>query len=101
VRVVLALDAGVARFGKHGAELADGKRLDPRDHELYEEVNRGLGALVVKRTARVRARTILGRELPFGIGVAIGAGANFKVMRHVGRTALRYYEFTASAATRT
>ena len=37
VRVVLALDAGVARFGKHGVELADGKRLDPRDRELYEE----------------------------------------------------------------
>jgi len=96
VRVVLALDAGVARFGKHGVELADGKRLDPRDRELYEELNRGLGALVIKRTARVRARTILGREIPFGIGVAIGAGANFKVMRHVGRTALRYYDFTAS-----
>ena len=56
--------------------------------------------MVVKRTARVRARTILGREIPFGIGVAIGAGANFKAMRHVGRTALRYYDFTASAATR-
>ena len=100
VRVVLALDAGVARFGKHGAELADGKRLDPRDRELYENLNRGLGALVVKRTARVRARTILGREIPFGIGVAIGAGANFKAMRHMGRTAVRYYEFTASSTTR-
>jgi hypothetical protein len=100
VRVVLALDAGVARFGKHGAELADGKRLDPRDRELYEELNRGLGALVVKRTARVRARTLLGREIPFGVGVAIGAAANFKAMRHVGRTALRYYDFTANATTR-
>jgi hypothetical protein len=100
VRVVLALDAGVARFGKHGAELADGKRLDPRDRVLYEELNRGLGALVVKRTARVRARTLLGREIPFGIGVAIGAGANFKAMRHTGRTALRYYDFTANATSR-
>jgi hypothetical protein len=96
VRVVLALSAGVARFGEHGVELADGTRLDSRDPVVYEELNRGLGGLVVKRTARVRARTILGRELPFGIGVAIGAGANFKVMRHVGLTALRYYDFTAS-----
>ena len=38
-----------------------------------------LGALVVKRTARRRARTLLGREIPFGVGVAIGAGANFSV----------------------
>ena len=52
--------------------------------------------MVVKRTARRRVRTLLGREIPFGVGVAIGAGANFKAMRHTGRTALRYYEFTAS-----
>ena len=83
-------------FGKHGVELADGKRLDPRDRALSEELNRELGALVVKRTARRRVRTLLGREIPFGVGVAIGAGANFKAMRHTGRTALRYYEFTAT-----
>jgi hypothetical protein len=100
VRVVLALDAGVARFGKHGPELADGKRLDPRDRSLSAELNRELGALVVKRTARRRVRTLLGREIPFGVGVAIGAGSNFKAMRHTGRTALRYYEFTANATAR-
>jgi hypothetical protein len=100
VRVVLALEAGVARFGKHGPELADGKRLDPRDRSLSAELNRELGALVVKRTARRRVRTLLGREIPFGVGVAIGAGSNFKAMRHTGRTALRYYEFTANATAR-
>ena len=100
VRVVLALDAGVAKFGKHGVELADGKRLDPNDRSLSEELNRELGALVVKRTARRRVRTLLGREIPFGVGVAIGAGSNFKAIRHTGRTALRYYDFTAKATTR-
>jgi hypothetical protein len=100
VRVVLALDAGVARFGKHGPETTDGKRLDPRDRSLSADLNRELGQLVVKRTARRRVRTLLGRELPFGVGVAIGAGSNFKAMRHTGRTALRYYEFTANGTTR-
>jgi hypothetical protein len=100
VRVVLALDAGVAKFGKRGVELADGKLLDPNDRTLSEDLNRGLGAMVVKRTARRRVRTLLGREIPFGVGVAIGAGANFKAMRHTGRTALRYYEFTADATAR-
>jgi hypothetical protein len=100
VRVVLALDAGVAKFGKHGVELADGKRLDPNDRSLSEDLNRELGALVVKRTARRRARTLLGREIPFGVGVAFGAGANFRAIRHTGRTALRYYEFTATATAR-
>ena len=55
VRVVLALDAGAAKFGKRGVvELADGEQLDPKDRTLSEELNRELGALVVKRTARRR-----------------------------------------------
>ena len=94
VRVVLALDAGVARFGKHGPELATASGSTRDDRALSAELNRELGALVVKRTARRRVRTLLGREIPFGVGVAIGAGSNFKAMRHTGRTALRYYEFT-------
>jgi hypothetical protein len=100
VRLVMALDSGVARFGKHGPELADGTPLHSRDRVLYENLNRELGELVVKRTARVRARTLLGREIPFGVGVAIGAGANFRAMRSVGRTALRYHDFTANGAAR-
>jgi hypothetical protein len=98
VRVVLALDAGAAKFGKRGVELSDGEPLDPRDRTLSEDLNKELGAMVVKRTARRRARTLLGREIPFGVGVAIGAGANFRAMRHTGRTALRYYEFTGTGA---
>jgi hypothetical protein len=96
VRVVLALDAGAAKFGKRGVELSDGQPLDPRDRTLSEDLNKELGAMVVKRTARRRARTLLGREIPFGVGVAIGAGANFRAMRHTGRTALRYFEFTGT-----
>jgi EcsC family protein len=100
VRVVLALASGVARFGKRGAELADGTRLDPRHDALSEDVNRAVGELVVRRTARSRARMVIGREIPFGIGIAIGAGANYRIMRHTGRTALRYYGFTANATAR-
>lgn len=100
VRVVLALDTGVARFGKRGAELADGTRLDPRHETLSEDVTRSVGELVIRRTARSRARMLLGREIPFGVGVAIGAGANFRIMRHTGRTALRYYDFTAGGTVR-
>jgi hypothetical protein len=100
VRVIMALDTGVARFGKHGAELADGTRLDPRDPVLYQNLNRELGQLVVQRTARMRARTMLGREIPFGVGVAIGAGANFRAMRSAGRMALRYFDFTANGTAR-
>ena len=100
VRVVLALDAGAPSSASAGSSSPTSKLLDPNDRSLSEELNRELGAMVVKRTARRRIRTLLGREIPFGVGVAIGAGANFKAMRHTGRTALRYYEFTAGATAR-
>jgi len=101
VRIVLALDVGAAKFGERGiVEFADGGTLDPNDPELSEELTRELGVMVVRRTVRRRARTLLGREIPFGVGVAIGAGANFKVMRHTGRTALRYFDFTATGTGR-
>ena len=102
VRIVLALDAGAAqvRQGRRRRARPTASRSTRNDRALSEELNRELGALVVKRTARRRARTLLGREIPFGVGVAIGAGSNFKVMRHTGRTALRYYEFTAPAPQR-
>jgi hypothetical protein len=43
---------------------------------------------------------MLGREIPFGVGVAIGAGANFRAMRSAGRMALRYFDFTANGTAR-
>ena len=79
-------------------ELASGKVLDPNDRALSEHLSRGVGALVVQRTARRRVRTLVGREIPFGVGVLISSSANFTVMHHTGRTALRYYEFTAKSA---
>ena len=100
VRIVLALDAGVARFGKGGVvELADGEPLKPHDRTLSAGPQPRARRHGRQATARRRVRTLLGRELPFGVGVAIGAGSNFKAIRHTGRTALRYYEFTAPAAT--
>ena len=66
-----------ASFGKRGPELADGELLDPNDRALSEHLSRGVGALVVQRTARRRVRTLLGREIPFGVGVLIGGSANF------------------------
>ena len=55
-------------------------------------VNRRVGATMVKKIARRRAKVILGRELPLGVGVAIGAGFNYVMMRRVGRAAIKYFE---------
>ena len=62
--------------------------------ETLGDLNRELGGRVVKRIARRRARVLLGRELPFGLGVALGGVANYRSMHHLGRTAIKYLQQT-------
>ena len=54
-----APDAGAAKFGERGVEFADGGRLIPSDPELSEGHPRAR-PVVVQRTVRRRARTLLG-----------------------------------------
>jgi hypothetical protein len=91
VLVVLARDAGVAvpdallREAQRGAAHPDAI---PR--ATLGDLNRELGGRVVKRIARRRVRTLLGRELPFGVGVALGGVANYRSMHSLGRTAIKH-----------
>jgi hypothetical protein len=93
VLIVLARDAGVdvpeelLAHAQRG-EAAPGEI--PR--ETLGDLNRELGGRVVKRIARRRARVLLGRELPFGVGVALGGVANYRSMHHLGRTAIKHLQ---------
>ena len=88
VLVVLAMSAGVEVPRELLAEARRGA-LDPTaiPRSTLADLNRELGARVVKRVARRRARLFLGRELPFGVGVALGGTANYRIMQALGRTA--------------
>jgi hypothetical protein len=91
VLVVLALSAGV----EIPAELREASRLGTAQASAVPraalgDLNRELGARVVKRIARRRARVILGRELPFGVGVALGGVGNYRAMHALGRTAIKH-----------
>ena len=93
VLAVLAIEADVISLRPDGSLKAKGKDVDP--NALGADVNRSLANQVIKRVAQRRVRTLLGKELPFGIGVAVGAGSNFRTMRRVGRTAMKYYRTRA------
>jgi hypothetical protein len=88
VLVVLAISAGVDVPDELLAEARRGA-LDPSaiPRSTLADLNRELGARVVKRVARRRARLFLGRELPFGVGVALGGTANYRTMQALGRAA--------------
>jgi hypothetical protein len=91
VLIVLARDAGVEipdelLVHAQRGEAAPGEI--PR--ETLGDLNRELGARVVKRIARRRARLLLGRELPFGVGVALGGVSNYRSMHSLGKTAIKH-----------
>ena len=93
VLTVLAIEADIVSLRPDGSLKAKDKDVDPS--ALSGDVNRSIANQVIKRVAQRRVRTLLGKELPFGIGVVVGAGANFRTMRRVGRTAMKYYRTRA------
>ena len=91
VLIVLARDAGVSipdELLLHAQRGEAGPGEIPR--ETLGDLNRELGGRVVKRVARRRARLLLGRELPFGVGVALGGVSNYRTMHSLGRTAIKH-----------
>jgi hypothetical protein len=93
VLLSFALHAGVAvPAGKTLEVMGERVALDAPPADLVAHVNRNVGGEVIRHLARRRARAFLGREIPFGVGVAIGAGFNYSSMRRIGRSAIRYFE---------
>ena len=93
VLLALAYEAGVAvPVGKTIEVLGERIAMGAIPRDTIASVNRRIGGSVVKKVARRRVKVILGREIPLGIGVAIGAGFNYTVMRRVGRAAVKYFE---------
>jgi hypothetical protein len=93
VLIVLAREAGVqipSELLAHAQRGEAGPGVIPR--ETLGDLNRELGGRVVKRIARRRARVLLGRELPFGVGVALGGVANYRTMHSLGKTAIKYLQ---------
>jgi hypothetical protein len=93
VLIVLARAAGVEvpdELVEHAQRGEAGPGEIPR--ETLGDLNRELGSQVVKRIARRRARLLLGRELPFGVGVALGGISNYRTMQALGKTAIKYLQ---------
>jgi hypothetical protein len=93
VLVVLARNAGVAIPAELIEEAKRGQApLAAVPREAVADLNRELGAQVVKRIARRRARVLLGRELPFGMGMALGGVYNYRQMHSIGKTAIKHLQ---------
>jgi hypothetical protein len=93
VLIVLARSAGVDVPDELVVHARRGEA-DPGEipRETLADLNRELGGQVVRRIARRRARLILGRELPFGVGVALGGVGNYRAVHALGRSTIKYLQ---------
>jgi hypothetical protein len=99
VLLVLGIDAGLVQ--RNGDVLhAAGQEIDLRrlrttglPPDLVARLNRNLGDRIIQRIANRRARSLLGRLLPFGLGVAVAASTDYKAGTSVGRAALTYLDW--------
>jgi hypothetical protein len=77
-----------------GGELGKGlgRRATERiPAETLRAVNQALGRTVVTKYGTKRGAVALGRALPFGIGAAIGGGANYAFARAIAGHADRFF----------
>lgn len=103
VLMVLGLDAGlVEREGTvlkavgHEIPLASLSRKDLPD-AVIGRLNRSMGERVVSRIANRRAKSLLGRLLPFGLGVVVAGSADYRAAASVGKAAQTYFDWLENA----
>jgi len=92
---VLALDAGAASFKRGELRIGDHTLRPGRDalpREAVADVNRHIIEYVARRVGRHRARQLLGRSVPLGVGIALGGSANYRAMQRITRHAVRLFE---------
>ena len=92
---VLAWGEGAAAgFTKLAGEMGKGlggKAVTKIPTTALRSINKALGRTIVTKYGTKRGAIALGRALPFGIGAAIGAGANYLGVHAVGKHADQFF----------
>ena len=103
VLMVLGLDAGIVsreetvlKAEGHDIPLASLSRKDLPD-AVVGRLNRSVGERVVHRIANRRARSLLARLLPFGLGVVVAGTTDYRAASSVGRAAQTYFDWIENA----
>jgi len=59
--------------------------------DLLSRINRKVSTTVLTKWGTKRGGVALGRMIPFGVGVTVGAGMNSAAARSLGRACLKFY----------
>jgi hypothetical protein len=87
------IDAATEVSGQRvSARLAGLAYGDAATLEALRRVNTNLATTVVTRYGSRRSLLTVGKLLPFGVGAAVGGGANYAMARAVGTQARRFFD---------
>lgn len=89
--------AGAIRLGTKALGVAFKKKFPAK---ILQAINRKVGTTIVTKYGVKRGGVALGRVIPFGVGVAIGAGYNYSVMKAFKRSCIKYLSLKVSRASR-
>jgi hypothetical protein len=87
-------DGAASSFTKVAGEVGKGlgEKLTQRIPAAgLQRINRAVGRTIVTKYGTKRGAIALGRALPFGIGAAIGGGANYASVALIARQADRFF----------
>lgn len=103
VLMVLGLDAGIVerdeavlKAAGHEIPLSSLSRKDLPD-AVVGRLNRAVGERVVRRIANRRAKSLLARLLPFGLGVVVAGTTDYRAASSVGKAAQTYFDWLENA----
>jgi hypothetical protein len=99
--LVLGLEAGAVTMKGHvisadsiTIDLASAEDLPD---EVVQRITRKVADQIILKVARHRARFMLGRLIPFGVGAAVAGIDDFKTVGSVGRAAIAYLDAVDAA----
>ena len=80
--------AGAVRLGTKVLGVAFRKKFPAK---ILQSINRKVGTTILTKYGVKRGGLALGRIIPFGVGVGVGAGFNYIVMKAFKRNCIKYF----------
>jgi hypothetical protein len=80
--------AGAVRLGTKVVGVAFKKKFPAK---ILQRINRKVGTTILTKYGAKRGGLVLGRIIPFGVGVGVGAGFSYIVMKAFKRSCIKYF----------
>jgi len=92
-----ALNLSKGRIVTLGAKVAEVNFRKRVPATVFQAINRKVGTTVLTKYGTKRGGVAVGKLIPFGVGVLVGGGFNYLMMRRFKDTSLKYFSLKVSS----